>query len=99
MFNGQDAKYVNHLRTFGEICVTVDTSNKVGRTKIDTRGRMCMFLGCSTQDAGNVHRFLHMQTNHIIHSQDEQWLGKMWHQFYSVPSNHSADAYVDLFDD
>ena len=23
----------------------------------------------------------------------------MWRQFYSVPSNHSADAYVDPFDD
>ena len=28
-----------------------------------------------------------------------QWLGKMWDEFYSVPSNHSADAYVDPFDD
>ena len=27
MFYGQDAKYANHLRTFGEICVTADTSN------------------------------------------------------------------------
>ena len=99
LFYGQDAKYAKHLRTYGEICVTADTSNKVGRTKIDTRGRMCMFLGYSTQHAGDVYRFLYMKTNHIIHSQDVQWLGKMWHEFYSFPSNHSADAYVDPFDD
>ena len=68
MFYGQDAKYAKHLRTFGEICVTADTSNKVGRTKINTRGRMCMFLCYSTQYAGDVYRFLHMKTNHIIHS-------------------------------
>ena len=30
---------------------------------------------------------------------DVQWLGKMWNEFYSIPSNHSADAYVDPFDD
>ena len=70
MFHGQDAKYAKHLRTFGEICVTADTSNKVGRTKIDTTGRMCIFLGCSTQYAGDVYRSLHMKTNHVIHSQD-----------------------------
>ena len=29
MFYGQDAKYAKHLQTFGEICVTADTSNKV----------------------------------------------------------------------
>ena len=23
----------------------------------------------------------------------------MWHEFYSIPSNHSADAYVDRVDD
>ena len=86
-------------RTFGEICVTADTSNIVGRTKIDTRGRMCMILDYSTRYAGDVDRFLHMKTNHIIHSQDVQWSGKMWHEFYSVTSNHSADAYVDPFDD
>ena len=35
-FYRQDAKYANHLRIFGEICVIADTSNKVGRTNIDT---------------------------------------------------------------
>ena len=48
MSYGQDTKYAKHLRTLGEICVTADTSNKVGRTKM-TRGRMCMFLGHSTR--------------------------------------------------
>ena len=57
-----------------------------------------MFLGYSTQHAGDVYRFLHMKTNHTIHSLDLEWLGKMWHEFYNVPSNHSADAYVDTFD-
>ena len=99
MFYVQDAKYAKHSKTFGEICVTADTSNKVERMKLDSRGRMCTFLGYSTQHAGGVYRFLHMKTNHIIYTQDVQWLGKMWHEFYSIPSNHSADAYVDPFDD
>ena len=45
MFYGKDAKYAKHLRTLGEICVTADTSNKTGRTKLDTRGRLSMFMG------------------------------------------------------
>ena len=32
-------------------------------------------------------------------SRDVQWLGKMWNEFYSIPSSHSADAYVDPFDE
>ena len=91
MFYGQDAKYAKHLQTFGEICVTMDTSNKVGRLKLNTRGRLCMFMGYSTQHAGEVYRFLHMKTNHIIYSQDVQWLGKLWHEFFCILKMHSAD--------
>ena len=55
-----------------------------------------MFLGYSMQHAGDVYRLLHMKTNHIIHYRDVQLLGKIRHEFYNVPSNHSADAYVCL---
>ena len=58
-----------------------------------------MFMGYSTQHAGDVYRFLHMKTSHIIYSQDVQWLGKRWHEFYHILSTHSADKYVDPFDD
>ena len=58
-----------------------------------------MFMGYSTQHAGDVYRLLHLKTNHVIYSRDVQWLGKMWNAFYSIPSSHRADAYVDPFDD
>ena len=99
IFYGKDAKCAKHKQTFGEICVTAGTSNKEGRTKLYTRGRLSMFMGYSTQHAGDVSRFLHLKTNHVIYSRDVQWLAKMWNAFYNIPSNHSTDAYVDPFDD
>ena len=44
-FFGVDAKYAKHLRVFGEMCVVADTDNKVGRTKIDPRGKISLFVG------------------------------------------------------
>ena len=35
-FVGIDVNYAKHLRVFGEMCVVVDTDNKVGRTMIVT---------------------------------------------------------------
>ena len=32
MFYGQDEKYAKHLQTFGEMCVSADTTNKVDRS-------------------------------------------------------------------
>ena len=51
---GVDEKYAKHLKGFGEMCVVADTDNKVGRTKIDARGKICLFVGYSTQHAGDV---------------------------------------------
>ena len=55
-FFGVDAKYSNHLRAFGEMCVVADTDNKVGRTKIDPRGKISLLVGYSPQHAGDVYR-------------------------------------------
>ena len=46
-FYGEDPKYAKYLRTFGEIGVTAISSNKVGRTKLDPRGHISMFVGYS----------------------------------------------------
>ena len=42
---GVDAKYAKHLRVFGQMCVEADADNKVGRTKIDPRGKISLFVG------------------------------------------------------
>ena len=41
-FFGVDAKYAKHLRVFREMGVVADTNNKVGRTKIDPRGKISL---------------------------------------------------------
>ena len=62
---GVDAKYDKHLRVFGEMCVVVYTDYKVGRTKIDPRGKISLFVGYSTQHAGDVYRLLNPKTSRL----------------------------------
>ena len=83
-FFGVDAKNAKHLRVFGEMCVVADTDNKVGRTKIDPRGKISLFVGYTTQHAGGVHRLLNPRTSMVIHSRDVKWIGIMWAEFYKV---------------
>ena len=73
---GVDAKYAKHLRVVGEMCVVVDTEYIVGRTKIDPRGKISLFVGHSTQHAGDVYRLLNPKTSRVIHSRDVKWIGK-----------------------
>ena len=98
-FFGVDAKYAKHLRVFGEMCVVADTDNKVGRTKIDPRGKISLFVGYSTQHAGDVNRLLNPKTSRVIHSRDVKWIGKMWAEFYKIKMIDRASGYVDPDED
>ena len=98
-FFGVDAKYVKHLRVFSEMCVVADTDNKVGRTKIDPRGKISLFVGYSTQHAGDVYRLLNPKTSRVIHSRDVKWIGKMWAEFYKIKMIDRASGYVDPDED
>ena len=93
-FFGVDVKYAKHLRVFGEMCVVADTDNKVGRTKTDPRGKISLFVGYSTQHAGDVYRLLNPKTSRVIHSRDVKWTGKMWAEFYRIKMIDRASGYV-----
>ena len=98
-FFGEDAKYTKHLRVFGEMCALADTDNKVGRTKIDLRGKISLSVGYSTQHAGDVYRLLNPKTSSIIHSRDVKWIGKTWAEFYKIKMIDRASGYVDPDED
>ena len=77
------------------MCVVVDTDNKVGRTKIDPRGKIRLFVGYSTQHVGDVYRLLNPKTSRIMHSRDVKWIGKMWAEFYKIKMIDRASGYID----
>ena len=96
---GVDAKYAKHLRVFGEMCVVADTDNKLGKTKIDPRGKISLFVGYSTQHAGDVYRLLNPKTSRVIHSRDVKWIGKTWVEFYKIKMIDRASGHVDPDED
>ena len=96
---GVDAKYAEHLKVFGEMCVVADTNNKVGRTKNGPRGKISLFVGYSTQHAGDVYRLLNLKTNRVIHSRDVKWIGTIWAEFYKIKIADRASGYVDPDED
>ena len=98
-FFGVDAKYAKHLRVFGEMCVVADTDNKVGRTKIDPRGKISLFVGYSTQHARDVYRLLNPKTSRVIHSRDVKWIGKTSAEFYKIKMIDRASGHVDRDED
>ena len=81
------------------MCVVADTDNKVGRMKIDRRGKFSLFVGYSTQNAGDVYRLLNHKTSRIIHRRDVKWTGKTWAESYKIRMIDRASGYVDPDED
>ena len=71
----------------------------MGRTKIDPRGKISLFVGYSTQHAGDVYRLLNPKTSRVIHSRDVKWIGKTWAEFYKIKMIDTASGYVDPDED
>ena len=74
LFFNKDAKYMKHLRTFGEMAVVAIHEGKKMRTKLDTTGKTSMFVGYADDHTGDVYRFINIQTKKVILSRDAQWL-------------------------
>ena len=70
------------------MCVVADANNKAGRTKIDPRGKIILFVGYSTQHAGDVYRLLNLKTSGVC-------IGKIWAEFYNIKMADRASGNVD----
>ena len=81
LFYGEDAKYMKYMRTFGEMAVVGIYEGKTIRSKLDNRGKTCMFVGYAEDHAGDVYRFLNIHTKRIIMSRDVGWLNIIWKHY------------------
>ena len=55
-----------------------------------------MFVGYADDHAGDVNRFLNVQTKMIIMSRDARWLNLLW-KHYKRKHNHPRRPQVELF--
>ena len=81
LFYNDEPKYMKFLKSFGEMAVIAITDGKKMRSKLDTRGRTGIFVGYANDHAGNVYRFINIQTKQIIVSRDVQWLNSFWKEY------------------
>ena len=69
LFYNNDAKFMKHLRSFGEMAVVAIHEGKRMRSKLDNRGKTCMFVGYADDHSGDVYRFLNINTKKDYHEQ------------------------------
>ena len=95
LFFGEDAKYARNLRTFGEMAVVAIHEGKKIRSKLDNRGKTCIFVDYADDHTKDVYRFLNIHTKRIILSRDVRWLNIIWKQYKKKRTY--ARSRVELF--
>ena len=78
IFCKEHPKYRKYLRILGEVAVVAKHERKSTRPKIDQRGNIAMFVGHTDDHSGDVYRFIHVKTQHVILSRDARWMNIMW---------------------
>ena len=81
LFYNDEPIYMNFLRSFGEMAVIAISDGKKMRSKLDIRRGTGIFVGYADGHAGNVYRFINIQTKQIILSSDVQWLNSFWKEY------------------
>ena len=81
LFYNDEPKYMKFLRSYGEMAVIAISERKKIRSKLDTSSRTGIFVGHADDHAGNVYRFIKIQTKKIILSRDMQWLNSFWKEY------------------
>ena len=67
------------------------------RSKLDNRGKTCMFVGYADDHTKDVYRFLNIHTNRIILSRDIRWLNIIWKRYKkkSIYARSRVELYLD----
>ena len=82
-FYREKAKYAEHLRTFGEIGI-VTVSNTSKKTKLEDRGKACMFVGYAKDHTGDTYRMLNLKTKKIWISRDVIWVQQSFGDYFGL---------------
>ena len=97
LFYGKDAKYMRSLRTFGEMAAIAIHEGKNMRSKLDDRGKTCMFVEYADDHSRDVYRFLNIHTKKIIMSIDVRWLIIIWKHYRkkSIYARKQVELFLD----
>ena len=97
LFYGKDAKYMKYMRTFRDMAVVAIHEGKKMRSKLDNRGKTCMFVGYAEDHAGDVYRFLNIHTKRVIMSRDVRWLNIIWKHYRrkSIYARKQVELFLD----
>ena len=97
LFYGKDAKYMRCMRTSGEMAVIAIHEGKKMRSKLDDRGKTCMFVEYADDHSRDVYRFLNIHKKRIIISTDVGWLNIIWkhNRRKSIYARKQVELFLD----
>ena len=85
------------MTTFGEMAVIAIHEGKKMRSKLDDRGKTCMFVGYADDHSRDVYSFLNNHTKRIIISRDVRWLNIIWKHYRkkSIYATKQVELFLD----
>ena len=70
---------------------------KMMRSKVDNRGKTCLFVGDADDHSGDVDRFLNIHTKRIVMNRDARWQNIIWilYRMQSIYARKQVELFLD----
>ena len=81
----------------GEMAVIAIHEGKKMRSKLDDRGKTCLFVGYADDHSRDTYRFLNIHTKRVIISRDVRWLNFIWkhNRRKSIYARKQVELFLD----
>jgi hypothetical protein len=84
IFYGKNPIWIKNLKTFGEVAIVSDHTQRKMKNKLSDRGFACLFIGYPDNHAKDVFQFLNLDTKGILHSRDVIWLNQNYAEYKGI---------------
>ena len=83
-FYQRDHPILRNIRQFGEVAIVEEHRTRGMRSKLEDRGKPCIYLGRAKDHASDTYRFLSLDSKRIIFCRDVTWLNKNYATYKNI---------------
>jgi hypothetical protein len=97
-FYGTKSPVLQHLHQFGEIGIVENHTRRTIISKLENRGRPCIYVGKVPAHTTDVYKFLNLETHKMISSRNVTWLHQVYGDWAGLQPSDLVTRLADLQD-
>ena len=92
-------RIIKDLKRFGEVGIVTFRKGKIGKSKLENKGRHCIFVGYALEAPFKTYKMFDLRTRKIIISRNVKWINKMYGEWKGNKIKDSKIKFEEIEDE